>query len=125
MQKLLSKESAADYKPVVLTEAEKREHADQMDHLARQMRLKIAFTTGPSEQFDKLVKNGSLEKVMEANMRGEELSLQDFIEGRNSNPNPSAKKSQTQSPKRGSYWGALSSSPTKHDEGKNASAFKF
>ena len=60
MQKLLSKESAADYKPVVLTEAEKREHADQMDHLARQMRMKIAFTTGPSEQFDKLVKNGSL-----------------------------------------------------------------
>ena len=125
MQKLLSKKSAADYKPIELTEAEKSKHADHSDLLARQMRLKFAFTTDPSEQFEKLVKNGSLDKVMEANMRGEELSLQDVIEGRNSSPNPSAKKSQTQSPKRGSYRGAPASSPTKHEVGMNASAFKF
>ena len=62
---------------------------------------------------------------MEANMRGEELSLQDVIEGRNSSPNPNAKKSQTQSPKRGGYGGAMASSPTKHEVGMNASAFAF
>ena len=47
------------------------EHTDQMELLARQLRLKIAFASDPSEQFDKIIKKGSLDKVMEASMRGE------------------------------------------------------
>ena len=74
-----------------------------MDSLIRQKRHKVIFKTDPSEEFQKLIKDGSLEQVMDASMRGEELSLQQIIQSRNQGANASVvKKSSAHSPNVGS-----------------------
>ena len=73
--KLIGDVPSGEYDLTVVSTEQKVQNAKDKEALIKQLRQKVVFHESPEDQFNNLIEDGTINRVVDARLKGQDLSL--------------------------------------------------
>ena len=84
--KLIGDQPSGEFELTEVSTEQKVKNAKDKEALIKQLRQKAAFHESPEDQFNNLIEDGTINRVVDARLKGQDLSLVKIIEPNRKEP---------------------------------------